>query len=167
MSGWVLVVDDDTLSRNAIKRVFEHGGWRVVTAGSTKEALACADGHRFDLVLLDLYLEAGVALGLLEPLGEAQPGAPIIVVTAHGCIPTAVEALQRGAANYLQKPITVEGVVAALERAPQARKELESLRELSQSHIERVLAACNNNKSEAARRLGIARRSLQRRLARS
>jgi ActR/RegA family two-component response regulator len=57
--------------------------------------------------------------------------------------------------------------VAALERAPQARKELESLRELSQSHIERVLAACNNNKSEAARRLGIARRSLQRRLARS
>jgi len=168
MSGWVLVVDDDALSRNALKRVFEHGGWRAINAAGVEEALARAEAHRLDLVLLDLYLDSGPALGLIEPLRDAQPGVPIVVVTAHGCIQTAVEALQRGATSYLQKPITPEAVVAAVRRAPPPRSgaELESLRALSEAHIVRVLAACNNNKSEAARRLGITRRSLQRRLAR-
>ena len=167
MSGWVLVVDDELVSRNAIKRVFEHRGWRVVTAANGREALACTDAHHFDLILLDLYLEMGPALELIGPMREAQPGVPLVVVTAHGCIETAVEAVQRGATTYLQKPITVEAALAAVRRVPATRAgELESLRALSEAHIERVLAACNNNKSEAARRLGIARRSLQRRLSR-
>lgn len=168
MSGWVLVVDDDALSRNALKRVFEHGGWRAISAAGVEEAMVCATAHRFDLVLLDLYLDGGLALGLIDPMRDAQPGVPIVIVTAHGCIQTAVEAVQRGASGYLQKPITPDAVDAAVRRAPPPRSgaELESLRALSEAHIVRVLAACNNNKSEAARRLGITRRSLQRRLAR-
>src|SRR5579859_7096116 len=86
MNGWVLVVDDETVSRNALKRVFEHGGWRAITAASMREALASAATHRFDLVLLDLYLQEGTALPWIAPLREAQPGVPVVVVTARGCI---------------------------------------------------------------------------------
>lgn len=111
-------------------------------------------------------------LELIPDMLRIRPGVRIVVLTGYGSIATALEAVRRGAVHYLQKPADVDDILAAFQGdAPgQSVRESEapapSLDRVEWEHIQRVLADCSGNISEAARRLGIHRRSLQRKLQR-
>jgi two-component system response regulator RegA len=105
-------------------------------------------------------------LALIAPLHAIAPGARIVVLTGYGSITSAVEALRAGAHDYLSKPVDADQVIAALtgEAAPRAEAgeaPSPTLARAEWEHIQRILADCHQNISEAARRLGITRRTLQ------
>jgi two-component system response regulator RegA len=123
-------------------------------------------------VVLDLKLGADNGLALIPQLLAAAPGARILLLTGYASIATAVEAIKRGAHDYLAKPVDADAVVRALseddgdeEAALPSADAPPPLRRLEWEHIQRVLTECDGNISEAARKLGLHRRTLQRKLA--
>jgi two-component system response regulator RegA len=104
---------------------------------------------------------------LVDTLARDQPEAKVVVLTGHGTIATAVEAIKRGAVQYLTKPVSADDLLAAFDgAAPSGAAEATPLDVVEWEHLSRVLAECDGNVSEAARRLGMHRRTLQRKLAR-
>ena len=123
------------------------------------------------MAVVDLKMPGGSGLDVLESLLEIDPSTRVVILTGYGSIATAVDAVRLGAVNYLPKPADADDILAAFDRGekpPQHRTDLEfdapSLARAEWEHINRVLADCGGNISEAARRLGIHRRTLQRKL---
>jgi two-component system response regulator RegA len=162
----VLIVDDDLALVNLFAQGFEQRGWRVTAAESCVRALLMAKRARPQLIVLDLLLRDGTSLDIIGSLRAEVPTARIVVMTGHASLDTAIEAMRSGAFNYVVKPCGVDALIAAAQAKPQTRT-VPSYASLAQServHINRVMAACEGNISEAARRLGMHRRSLQRKL---
>ena len=161
--GAILLVDDDEVFRERLARALRDRGHLVVTAGDGPSALAAAGAHKPAFAVLDLRMPGPTGLSLIGPLREAAPGARVVVLTGYGSITSAVEALRAGAHDYLSKPVDADQVIAALTGEPvhPAEAAAPSLARAEWEHIQRVLADCNQNISEAARRLGITRRTLQ------
>lgn len=170
MSGTLLIVDDDAPFRAALSAAFSRRGWSVSAASSPTEALALATVVRFTHAVLDLRMPGGSGLDLLRELTALHPGISVVLLTGYGSIPTAIEAIKRGAVNYLTKPAEPAEIEAAFgecepAEAPAAEDTaVPSLDRAQWEHLQRVLADCNGNISEAARRLNMHRRSLQRKL---
>ena len=168
----VVLIDDDTVFSSVLARALNARGFAVQTAADGAGALALVREHAPDYAVLDLKLGAESGLALIPELLAARPGLRILLLTGYASIATAVEAIKRGAHDYLAKPVDADQVVAALlgdeggddEEAPLA-VHTPPLKRLEWEHIQRVLAECDNNISEAARRLGLHRRTLQRKLA--
>jgi two-component system response regulator RegA len=167
----VLVVDDDESYRTQLSRAFERRGFRVLVArdgdGAVVHAHAAA---QLAFACVDLRMPGRSGLDLVRVLRELHPEAAIIVLTGYGSIATAVEAVRLGAAHYLTKPADASDVLAAFARARNETPspgdfEVPSLARAEWEHINRVLADCRGNISQAARLLRIQRRSLQRKLA--
>lgn len=167
----ILVVDDDELFRTRLAAAFERRGYEARTAGGHAEALRSAREDSPELAVLDLRMEGPSGLELLRDLLENDPATRVVILTGYGSIATAVEAMRLGAVNYVPKPADADEILVALERgeAPplQASRDYDapSLARTEWEHINRVLADCGGNISETARRLGIHRRSLQRKLS--
>jgi two-component system, response regulator RegA len=163
--GAILLVDDDEVFRERLARALRGRGYEVATAADHDAAIAAAAARRPDFAVVDLRMPGLSGLALIGPLHSLAPGARIVVLTGYGSITSAVEALRAGAHDYLSKPVDAEQVVAALtgEAAPRAEAEAPSptLARAEWEHIQRILADTNQNISEAARRLGITRRTLQ------
>ncbi len=163
--GAILLVDDDEVFRERLARALRGRGYEVATAADHDAAIAAAGARRPDFAVVDLRMPGLSGLALIGPLHALAPGARIVVLTGYGSITSAVEALRAGAHDYLSKPVDAEQVVAALtgEAAPRAEAEAPSptLARAEWEHIQRILADTNQNISEAARRLGITRRTLQ------
>jgi two-component system, response regulator RegA len=158
----VLVVDDDPLVRGALVREFRHHGWEAESAASIDEALRLVQTYMPDLAVVDLRLDRDSGFDVLRRLRDTQPEVRVVILTAYGTIPLAVQALRLGAVDFLTKPISAEGILAKLrEQAPEVPR---SLARVEYEYIRRTLDACDGNVSEAARFLGIHRRSLQRKL---
>lgn len=108
-------------------------------------------------------------MDVVKELSTRHPEMQIVVLTGYGSIATAVEAVRLGAINYLQKPLDTEQILAAFEKegdgGAQNAPDTPSLARVEWEHIQRVLADCEGNISLAARRLGLHRRSLQRKLS--
>lgn len=171
----LLIVDDDRPFRVALGEAFTRRGYEVRTAGSADEALALCDAFAPERAILDLRMVGASGLDLLRELRHREPALVVVILTGYGSIPTAIEAVKRGAANYLTKPADPDEIEAAFgrETAPDpaihahahaAPPAVPSLDRASWEHIQRVLGDCQGNVSEAARRLGMHRRSLQRKL---
>jgi two-component system, response regulator RegA len=164
----LLLVDDDTTLRERMARAFQARGYDVRTAGSTEEALGCVKQDPPELAIIDLRMPGRSGLELLREMLAADPATRVLVLTGYGSIATAVQATRQGAIGYLSKPAGIEEILAAFDNpeGPPASTTLEapSLARVEWEHIHRVLADCDDNISEAARRLGIHRRSLQRKL---
>jgi two-component system response regulator RegA len=170
MSMTWLLVEDDATFRGVLARALERRGHAILQAANTAAALDLAGRTAVTRVVLDLKLGADSGLALIEPLLALQPALKIVVLTGYASIPTAVEAIRRGAHNYLCKPVDIEAVLAAFETesalaVADATASPMSLRRLEWEHIQRVLAEHAGNISSAARALGMHRRTLQRRLA--
>ncbi|MBC7183218.1 MAG: response regulator, partial [Marinobacter sp.] len=121
----------------------------------------------FDRCVLDLNLAGESGLQLLPELLDMRPDLDILVLTGYGSIATAVEAMRRGAINYLCKPVTVNQLLAGfepLDGSPDLRNEPPSVEEMEWEHIQRVLNENNGNVSATARALNMHRRTLQRKL---
>jgi two-component system response regulator RegA len=164
-----LLVDDDALYLRTLQRSLQRRGVASVTAQTAAEALAIAGVQRPAFALIDLRLGGDSGLTLIAPLLELRPDMRILLVTGYASIATAVEAMKRGADNYLAKPVTAEAILRALADEPGASAEPEEtmlpLSRLEWEHIQQALSETEGNITAAARLLGMHRRSLQRKLA--
>jgi len=167
----VLIVDDDPIFRQRLGRAFVDRGYDVRTAADVEEALARARDDSPEIAIVDLRMPGQSGLELIPELHRIDPATKIVVLTGYGSIATAVEAMRLGATNYLPKPADADDVLAAVARGeapplqpPPSEHSVPSLARAEWEHINRVLSDCGGNISEAARRLGIHRRSLQRKL---
>jgi len=167
-----LVVDDDEVFRNRLGRALAQRNWEVETAPNADEAIRFARDRSPDLVLLDLRMPGKGGLEAVEELRLIDSSMTIVVLTGYGSIPTAISALKRGADYYLSKPVDVDQILAVydgLRAAPSGRSDVPetvpSLARVEWEHMQRVMEDCGGNISQAARLLGIHRRSLQRKLA--
>ncbi|MEZ5977614.1 MAG: sigma-54 dependent transcriptional regulator [Planctomycetota bacterium] len=116
----ILVVDDDPLSREFLGEAVRSLGWSCETIASPLRALERVAGGSIDLVLTDLRMPEMNGLELVRRIEEVQPGLPIVLVTAHGSVQSAVEALQAGARDFLLKPVTPEALRVVIERVARA-----------------------------------------------
>jgi two-component system, response regulator RegA len=172
MSESVLLIDDDDVFARVLARALGARGFDVGVAANRAQALSSARERKPDYAVLDLKLGEDSGLALIPELLELQPELRILLLTGYASIATAVEAIKRGAWDYLAKPVDADQVVQALRGSGQ-RDEGASvpvfaappLKRLEWEHIQRVLAECDGNISEAARRLGLHRRTLQRKLS--
>ncbi|MBB3102046.1 response regulator transcription factor [Azomonas macrocytogenes] len=165
----ILLVDDDATFTRVMARAMGRRGLRVNVAGSAEEGLAMAREEMPDYAVLDLKMEGDSGLVLLPKLLELDPEMRVLILTGYSSIATAVEAIKRGARNYLCKPADADDVLAALlsEHADLDSLVPEnpmSVDRLQWEHIQRVLAEHNGNISATARALGMHRRTLQRKL---
>lgn len=166
-----LIVDDDVPFCAALAAALERRGHRAIVAHDHDEALAEAEAWKPTRAVVDLRMPGRGGLELTAALLRAHPQMRIVVLTGYGSIATAVEAIKLGAVHYLTKPAEVAEILSAFERT-EASSEVEpsdgpmSLDEVEWEHLQQVLTSCGGNVSEAARQLGMHRRTLQRKLAR-
>lgn len=162
-----LVIDDDPTFCRVLARALTGRGLSVETATCPDAALQAAQRIRPSHVVLDLKLGTESGLNLIEPLRSLNPDLRILLLTGYASIPTAVDAMRRGAVNYLPKPADADAILAAFdpESAPPGMPgDPPSLKRLEWEHIQRVLSEHDGNISAAARALGMHRRTLQRKL---
>ena len=167
----MLLLEDDDQLRTRLAKAITARGFDVVQAGTAADAEALIAEDAPEFAVLDLRVPDGYGLDLIAQLKAADPNTRIVVLTGYGSIATAMDAVRRGATHYLTKPAEVDEILAAFDRdavdgvtTADALKPM-SLDRMEWEHINRVLVDCGGNVSEAARLLGLHRRSLQRKLA--
>jgi two-component system response regulator HydG len=133
----VLVVDDDAAMRTMLCEYLESAGHEVVVAASAIEAIETAASRPIDLVLSDLRMEGMDGLELTRRLLEAQPGTPVVIMTAFGSIETAIEAMRAGAQNFLTKPFKMSSLQVVVDRAIEEKRLREENRRLRREVSER------------------------------
>jgi two-component system, response regulator RegA len=165
----LLLVDDDEPFRKALGGALERRGFAVTLAANAIEAKAEAEQRVFEYAIVDVRMPGPSGIELVQTLRSIDEGTRVVVLTGYGTIANAVEAMRAGAVDYLTKPVDAETVKRALlgrtmsEGAP---ADVPSLDRVEWEYLQRVVADCSNNLSEAARRLRMHRRSLQRKLSR-
>ena len=113
----ILVVDDDPSLLTLLQMRLKSMGFTVTPCGTGQDALTRAQEEAFDFAILDLRLPDSDGLGLMEELHHLHSGLPVLILTAHGCIPNAVEAMQKGAYGYLTKPFDDKELLASIDKA--------------------------------------------------
>ena len=166
----LLLVDDDEVFLKRLARAMERRGFAVETANSVALGKARVGIRPPAYAVIDLRLEDGNGLDVVETLRAKRPDARIVVLTGYGAIATAVAAVKIGATDYLSKPADADEVVNALLQTegavlPEPPENPMSADRVRWEHIQRVYEQCDRNVSETARRLSMHRRTLQRILA--
>jgi two-component system response regulator RegA len=169
----LLLVDDDQAFRGALAAALGRRGFAVTTAANAGEGEAAARQQVFEYALVDVRMPGASGIELCATLRRIDDGTRIVVLTGYGTIANAVEAMRAGAADYLTKPIDTAACERALlgrpapdgEAGPEA-DDVPSLERVEYEYLQRVLADAGGNISEAARRLRMHRRSLQRKISR-
>ncbi len=165
----LLLVDDDEPFLKRLARALEKRGFEPDVAESVATGKAKAIAHPPAYAVVDLRLEDGSGLDVVETIREKRPDARIVVLTGYGAIATAVAAVKVGATDYLSKPADADDVVNALladgADLPPPPENPMSADRVRWEHIQRVYELCDRNVSETARRLNMHRRTLQRILA--
>ncbi|MFV2051222.1 ActR/PrrA/RegA family redox response regulator transcription factor [Aliiroseovarius sp. YM-037] len=165
----LLLVDDDEPFLRRMARAMEKRGFEPELAGSVAAGRAIATARPPAYAVIDLRLEDGSGLDVVEVLREKRPDSRIIVLTGYGAIATAVAAVKSGATDYLSKPADANDITAALlakeGTLPPPPENPMSADRVRWEHIQRVYELCDRNVSETARRLSMHRRTLQRILA--
>jgi two-component system, response regulator RegA len=167
----VVVVDDDQVFRERLCRAFRDRGCEAHAAWTPEKIIDLTRNLSPDLVLLDLRMPEIGGLDLIQEIKKIDATIAVMILTGYGSIATAMQALKLGADHYLSKPADAEQILAAYsdlnpnsaeKRTPTA---VPSLARVEWEHIQRVLSDCGGNISQAAKLLGIHRRSLQRKLS--
>ncbi len=142
MTATVLIVDDEDTARSFISAALSDSGFEPLEAGTLKEAHKVIETGSADIILLDLNLPDGSGLSLLDRIALENPSPPVILITAYGEVDTAVEAMKKGAQDFLQKPLDLERLIQAVERAREMvalRRELDLLRQSSTGQVEMIV----------------------------
>jgi len=165
-----LIVEDDDALRLTLSKALENRSFSVFSCSSIDECEVALSENSFFRAILDLKLandESG--LDVIAPILNNSKNTKIVVLTGYGNISSAVEAMRLGAVNYISKPAEVDAIIEAFESHPEAlsydpsKTDLETV---EKEHIQKVLDECGGNISQAAKLLGLHRRSLQRKLQR-
>lgn len=161
----ILIVDDDEPFRLALRNAFLRRGYEVSLASTPEEADASVRESLPAYAVVDLRMPGGSGLDVVKSLRALPKPPSVVVLTGYGTIRTAVEAMRLGAINYLNKPADADEIEAALlGKRPPPVDEVPSLDRQKWEYLNRILADCDGNISEAARRLKMHRRTLQRML---
>jgi two-component system response regulator RegA len=163
----LLLLDDDGALRGRLGRALEARGFHTIQVESVSEAMVAVAASPPAFAVLDMRLEDGTGLAVVDLLRQHRPDARIIMLTGYGNIATAVAAVKAGAVDYLAKPADADDVVNALlaadtGAAPPPPENPMSADRVRWEHIQRVYELCGHNVSETARRLNMHRRTLQR-----
>lgn len=165
----LLLVDDDEPFLRRLAKAMEKRGFAVETAGSVAAGKAIATARPPAYAVIDLRLDDGNGLEVVDVLLARKPDARIVVLTGYGAIATAVAAVKAGAIDYLAKPADATDITDALltphGALPPPPENPMSADRVRWEHIQRVYELCGRNVSETARRLSMHRRTLQRILA--
>jgi two-component system, response regulator RegA len=165
----LLIVDDDKAFLQRLARAMEKRGYVTETAESIAEARQKVEAANPSFAVVDMRLEDGNGLDVIEMIRARRPEARAIILTGYGNIATAVTAVKLGAVDYLSKPADADEIHAALMQKKDARalppENPMSADRVRWEHIQRVYELCDRNVSETARRLNMHRRTLQRILA--
>ncbi|RVV98237.1 response regulator transcription factor [Mesobaculum littorinae] len=165
----LLLVDDDESFVKRLARAMEKRGFSVETAESVAAGRAIAIARPPAFAVVDLRLEDGNGLDVVEAIRERRPDSRVVVLTGYGAIATAVAAVKIGATDYLSKPADANDITSALlassDALPPPPENPMSADRVRWEHIQRVYEQCDRNVSETARRLNMHRRTLQRILA--
>jgi two-component system, response regulator RegA len=165
----LLIVEDDASFARTLARSFERRGYLVHVANNVSEFEASLAAIRPGFAVVDLKLGSGSGLACVRALHDRDPATKIVVLTGYASIATAVEAIKLGASHYLPKPANTDDIEAAFGRsegdieAPIGQRAT-SLKTLEWERIHETLADTDFNVSETARRLGMHRRTLARKL---
>ena len=168
----ILLVDDSFVLRDRLAQAFQDRGFRVVVAGTCDEAVELYKDDPTDLAVVDLRMPGRIGLSIIADLKAIRPEVQVLILSGFGSIATAIDAIRLGAINFLPKPADADDILNAFKRGGsevqiadnEEQIPVPTLAQAEWEHIHRILADCSNNISEAARRLGIHRRSLQRKL---
>lgn len=165
----LLILDDDGPFRNRLGRALAQRGFEVETVETVSEAQKIARDNPPAFAVLDMRLEDGNGLDVVDSLHQYRPDCKMVMLTGYGNLATAVSAVKRGAVDYLAKPADADDVCKALlapkGAAPLPPENPMSADRVRWEHIQRVYELCGKNVSETARRLNMHRRTLQRILA--
>ena len=171
MTASILVVDDEALFRERLGRAFEKREYRVLLAANYEEAMVLIQQEKPDMAVVDMKMPGKSGLELIKDGLVIHPDLQIVVLTGYGSIATATEAVRLGAISYLPKPADVDDIIKAFAQntgldIPETEEDFlaPSLARMEWEHINRVLHDCKGNISAAAKRLGLHRRTLQRKL---
>lgn len=168
----IFLVDDNTVLRDRLAIAFQERGFEVSVASNYDEAVILFTRRPTALAVLDLRMPGKPGLVLLQALKNISPDTKFLILSGFGSISTAIDAIRLGATNFLPKPADADDILNAFARGdqeidpPQEETDIPvpTLAQAEWEHIHRILADVGGNISEAARRLGIHRRSLQRKL---
>jgi len=146
VKGRVLVVDDERHQRDILRMILEGEGCETAVAGTARQALTAARSETFDIVLTDLKMPDQDGITLLTALLEAQPGLCVILMTAHGTIDSAVDAMRKGAFDYLTKPLEKDELLLVVRRALERTRLVEENRMLQEQlrdrfRVENIVSA--------------------------
>ena len=162
----LLIVDDDDPLRDRLSRAMEKKGFVVRNSKTVENAIKMVKAQPPKFALVDLRLEDGNGLDVVQEINKAKKDSRIVMLTGYGNLPTAVAAVKAGAIDYMAKPVDADDVEAALLAAPDSKAKPPenpmSADRVKWEHIHRVFELCNRNVSETARRLKMHRRTLQR-----
>jgi len=166
----ILVVEDDDAFRRILVAAFEARGYEAQGVPDASTAIAAAERESPEMAVVDLRLPDQSGLEVVRRLKAIDASTAIVVLTGYGSIATALESVRLGATHYLTKPTDADRILAAFQHGLASRPrdlttEPPSLARVEWEHLNRVLTDCDGNISEAARQLGMHRRSFQRKLA--
>jgi len=165
----LMILDDDGPFRTRLARALEQRGFKVDALETIVEAKSKIRSAPPAFAVLDMRLEDGNGMDVIDLLRERRPDSKIVMLTGYGNLATAVSAIKRGAVDYLAKPADADDVCKALlaerDAAPEPPENPMSADRVRWEHIQRVYELCGKNVSETARRLSMHRRTLQRILA--
>ena len=171
----ILIVDDDNAVRMSVSLALNRAGFEPWAVGNEDDALAAVRDERVELVILDMNLTLSTTgrqgVEILRKIRVLRPEMPVIMITAWGTIPQAVETMTYGAVDYITKPWSNTDLIARIKKAlarskerNEAEEHTETLAEMESEAIRDALRRCGGNMSEAAKLLGITRQSLYRRI---
>lgn len=166
----ILVVEDDDAFRRVLVAAFEQRGFEAQGVPDAVSAVRAAEADSPEMAVVDLRLPDQSGLEVVRQLKAIDPATAIVVLTGYGSIATALESVRLGAVHYLTKPTDADRILAAFQhglasRPAELATDPPSLARVEWEHMNRVLTDCDGNISEAARQLGMHRRSLQRKLS--
>lgn len=169
----IIIVDDEDLFRERLIKAFKKRKYETYGAASYEDALIIIKKEKPDMAIVDLKMPGKSGLELIKTVKELDLRIKMVVLTGYGSIGTAIEAVKSGALGYVSKPADVEEILTAFDKDGQAKASgpaesneitAPTLARVEWEHINRVLADCDGNVTKAAQRLGLHRRSLQRKL---
>ena len=129
----ILIIDDEPKLAYSLGLILQHAGYVIKTAGTAQEALHMLQAGAYDLAFLDIKLPDQSGIQLLPQIRDIYPNMPILILTAHATLDTAIEAVRAGARDYLLKPIDPEAILTLVsktlneEKTPQRRREITGL----------------------------------------
>lgn len=165
----LLLADDDEVFRVVLGHALARRGFEVMVVANVEEGIALAEERSPEYAVVDLNMPGETGLVLVDHLHQLDNNTRVVVLTGYASIATAVEAIKLGAIHYMAKPADADEIIAAFHRDEgdatiAVEEQPMSVRRLEWEHIHKVLAEVDGNISEAARRLNMHRRTLQRKL---